>query len=301
MLNRTVLCALIFLYGFIFICSAQAGNVKNQTANKSHFTLWQLPSQVNNVGMSYVLRTANGKVIVFDGGWVQEAPYMRKFLAGLGNKVDAWFMSHPHDDHAGVLLEILKKPDGIKIDRIYQSSLAPEWYSKVELEWKSFTDAYYAAVKKSGVESVEVDPGMKIVLDGVEFEILSVRNPEILSNPYNNSSVVVKVVDSTKSVLFLGDLGVEGGKKLMAGPYASKVKAVYVQMAHHGQRGVNEDFYKAVAPKYCLWPIPKWLWNNDSGKGFNSGTWETLKNKVWINRLNVAKHYLSYKGLVKID
>ncbi len=272
-----------------------------QAKSGSHFTLWQLPSQINGIGMSYVIRTDGGKIIVVDGGWAREAAYMRSFLAPLGNKVDAWFISHPHDDHAGVLFDILKNPAGIKIEKLYQSSLPPEWYNKWEVDCIPFSDSYYAAVRDSKVKDIEVQTGMKFIIDGVKFEILGIRNLEITNNPYNNQSIVFKVSDSTKSVLFLGDLGVDGGKKLLAGPYGSQLQADYVQMAHHGQRGVDEAFYKAVSPKYCLWPTPKWLWNNDSGKGPNSGTWDTMQNRDWIEKLGVKENYLSFTGVIKID
>ena len=45
------------------------------------FTLWQLPSQINTIGNSYVFRTPNGKVVVMDGGVAEETPYLRGFLA----------------------------------------------------------------------------------------------------------------------------------------------------------------------------------------------------------------------------
>lgn len=35
---------------------------------KKTFTLWQLESQVNTIGNSYVIRTHSGKIIVMDGG-----------------------------------------------------------------------------------------------------------------------------------------------------------------------------------------------------------------------------------------
>lgn len=73
----------------------------------SWFTVWQLPSQLDTIGNSYVFRTRSGKVIVMDGG----------------TKVDAWFISHPHHDHIGALTEILKKPDGLEIKHIYHSRI----------------------------------------------------------------------------------------------------------------------------------------------------------------------------------
>lgn len=267
----------------------------------SKFTLWQIPSQIGSIGMSYVLRTGSGRIIVFDGGWAEEAGYMRGFLGAFGNRVDAWFLSHPHDDHAGVLLEVLKDPRDIAIDTLYQSSLDPEWYAVYEPDFADFSRSYYAAVEQSGVKSIEAQIGMTIEIDGVLFEILSIKNPEFEENPYNNQSVVVKVTDSEKSVLFLGDLGEEAGRKLLAGPMAGKVRSDYVQMAHHGQNGVDEDFYRAVDPSYCLWPTPEWVYENATEAGPNTGILTTMQTRDWVKRLNIKQHYLSFEGLVKID
>jgi len=44
------------------------------------------------------------------------------------------------------------------------------------------------------------------------LEILAVKNPEITTNLLNNSSVVIRVQANDVSVLFLGDLGREGGR-----------------------------------------------------------------------------------------
>lgn len=101
--------------------------------------------------------------------------------------------------------------------------------------------------------------------------------------------------------MFTGDLGVEGGDKLLNGPYGAKLKADYVQMVHHGQRGVSEKFYQAVNPQYCLWPTPLWLWNNDNGGGKGSGSWATLEVHGWMDKLNIQKHYISCFGLCKIE
>ena len=74
------------------------------------FTLWQLPSQINTIGNSYVFRTDKGRIVVMDGGVREEASYLRGFLAALGNEVEAWIVTHPHFDHVGALTEILNNP-----------------------------------------------------------------------------------------------------------------------------------------------------------------------------------------------
>ena len=68
-------------------------------SKKSAFTMWQIPSHKNTIGNSYVFQTKGGKVIVMDGGFPEEAFTLRGFIGALGNEVEAWFISHPHDDH----------------------------------------------------------------------------------------------------------------------------------------------------------------------------------------------------------
>ena len=111
----------------------------------------------------------------------------------------------------------------------------------------------------------------------------------------------MKVTDSKKSVLFLGDLGVEGGEKLLKNISGEKLRADYVQMAHHGQNGVSKAFYEVVQPKYCLWPTPRWLWDNDNGGGKGSGPWQTLEVRKWMAELGVEKHYVSADGLYRLE
>ncbi len=103
-----------------------------------------------------------------------------------------------------------------------------------------------------------------------------------------------------KTILFTGDLGVEGGRKLLNSSFGKKLHAEYVQMAHHGQNGVDEDFYRAVHPACCLWPTPEWLWNNDNGGGKGSGPWATLNVRSWMEKMGIKEHYIAKDGLCKI-
>ena len=64
---------------------------------------------------------------------------------------------------------------------------------------------------------------------------------------------------------------------------------------------VDEAFYRAVQPTYCLWPTPRWLWENDSGAGKGSGPWDTLNVRDWMSRLNIRRHYVAADGLHRID
>lgn len=251
--------------------------------------------------MSYVLQTSNGKVIVIDGGNTGDAPYLKGFLAALGNHVHAWFISHQHPDHADALTAILNDLDNLEIDRIYGSMLDENWVTAHARPYLKTTQELNLASRKSKREVIELSIGQQIELDGIRMEVLGIKNPEIRSNAINNSSIVVRISDASKSVLFLGDLGTEGGEKLLQSPYSQRIRSDYVQMAHHGQNGVSEAFYRAVQPTYCLWPTPQWLWDNDSGGGKGSGPWLTLTVRKWMEELDVRENYVSRQGLIRID
>ncbi|MFA6241512.1 MAG: MBL fold metallo-hydrolase [Candidatus Hydrogenedentales bacterium] len=281
-------------------CSVASSSDKPVRAKT--FTLWQLPNQTPTQIMSYVLQTRGGKIIVIDGGVAGDTPYLREFLKARGNKVDTWFLTHPHDDHMTALREIARIPEGLTIGSLYASMPDADWVSQTcnDSEKQQYAE-FIAAMRDAKRDLLELELGQTLRIDGLKIEVLGVKNPEYKSNPLNNSSVVLRVSDSRKSVLFLGDLGVQGGNKLLASPYVKRLHCDYVQMAHHGQNGVSQEFYRAVNPTYCLWPTPKWLWDNDSGGGKGSGKWKTLEVREWMNEFPIKKHYVMCEGLQTVE
>jgi hypothetical protein len=67
-------------------------------------------------------------------------------------------------------------------------------------------------------------------------------------------------------------------------------------MAHHGQAGVTKEFYAEVAPEVCIWCAPKWLWDNDAGKGFNTHCFQTVTVRQWMDEIGTVK-----KNIVDMD
>lgn len=266
--------------------------------SKESFVLWQLPSQVDTIGNSYVIRTVNGKVIVMDGGYEAEKDYLRGFIDALGGKVDAWIISHPHDDHIMALVALLDNPKGLKIEKIYHSRFSTDALIDGESESTAqITRKFYSQLDKATDIVVEdCHPGDEFEIDGVNFKILSEQNPEFAQrNPYNNSSMVVKMWDREKSFIFLGDLGVEGGQKLLDSQYAGDLECDYLQMAHHGQAGCDKKFYETVKFRACLWPSPTWVYNAEMGQ------LRTAEVRGWIKELGITEHYVSNEGLVRIE
>ena len=162
------------------------------------FTLWQLPSQVNTIGNSYVIQTVNGKLIVMDGGSEEETEYLRGFISALGAEVEAWFFSHPHDDHFWALINILKEPRDIKINNIYHSRITPETIETENGLSNQQVKELYAMFDNSPEYKVhDCHAGDEFEIDGINFKILSEQNPEF--KYYNNQSMVIKMWDDSNS------------------------------------------------------------------------------------------------------
>ncbi len=289
-----------FLFSLVICCLVLCTTALGTA--KPGFTLWQLPAQSPSQMNSYVLLTDNGKLCVMDGGTAADAAYLRGFLAAMGNEVEAWFITHPHSDHIGALNEILKAPADLKIHAIYHAELSTSFVEQHEKGSEALSKEFYGRLRQFDGRVIDMtEPGLVIPMGRTTFKILGVKNEEITANPYNNQSVVIKVWDTQKSVLFLADLGRESGDKLWNGPYRDELNCDYLQMAHHGQNGVSKDFYRNISFRACLWPTPRWLHDNDAGNGYNTHSWETIEIRDLMDEIGIKEHYWQFEGLQKIQ
>ena len=251
--------------------------------------LWMLASTTGAQNLSIVLKSPHGKLIVVDGGWEADADKLSSLILQQGGKVDAWLITHPHEDHVGALCAILNDSSRkIKIDKIYCSLATPDWYRQVSPTGAGIADQLLSAFTKLPVGTVtnNIGRGTEINIDDVNIRVLNNRGVYTY-NGVNNSSMVYKIRVSGQSILILGDLAYDGGKDLIKTCTAAELKSDIVQMAHHGQQGVDQDAYALIAPTTCLWPTPAWLWNNDNGGGVGSGPWGTLTTRAWMDALGV--------------
>ncbi len=272
-------------------------------------TLYQLNTVTGTQMNSYIITTADNKVIVIDGGFNEDAENMLDYLRRLTGEtlphVDAWFFSHAHCDHISCFLEIAEKHwDELTVGKIYYNFPSIQYCAR-ESAWGG-----YDAVIERFMADLPIFADRVVTMYGFDeydigeahIDVLYSPNCEIQNNYINNSSVIFMLTLGGKKVLFTGDAGVEEGDKCMA-LYAGtdKLRADYVQMAHHGQNGVEKRFYEAVAPTGCLWPTPKWLWDNDAGRGYNTHGWKTIEVQGWMDEIGVTEHYIMMNGTQVIE
>ena len=268
--------------------------IKIENINK--IELIQLSPQTKGQMMGYIIKTKNDKMIVIDGGLGEDAKNLLKYIQNHDNKVDYWFLTHNHNDHAGAFVEIMKSDD-VQVDNIYVSLNEKEWYQVNETTRAEFSETLIDTLNEEKIKDKVKSPELNeiINIDDINVEILGIRNPEFTENPGNEQSMVIKFDTGKTKLLILGDTGEKSSEKLLLNQ-KDKLKSDIVQMAHHGQAGATEELYKAVNPTICLWPTPEWLWNNDNGNGYGSGNWKTLEVRKWIDNIGVRENYVEKDG-----
>lgn len=258
--------------------------------------IYQLTNQSYSQMMSYIIE-CEGTTIVIDGGTSDDEEHLIQKIKSVSkdNKVEAWFLTHYHKDHTGALAKYLQSGDqSLKIENIYYNFPKKLWVKKYEENrYQDLIDIDAGLQKYDNKNVVYLNEKLKI--DDISVKVLRTYNKNITENAGNNSSSVYKFNIYGTKVLFLGDLGVEGGEELLALNGDAIQNMDYVQMAHHGQQGVNEDVYKVINPKYCLWPTTDWLWTN------TDGTYKTAETRSWIKKLNVKKNYVANKEDIRIE
>ena len=279
--------------------------------------IYQLTSDAGILMEAYVVKTPNQKIVVIDGGneTYLDKPYLPsaiRAILGLNEgeyfEIEAWFLSHGHNDHYGEMSMMLRNYDensNYKINNIYfdfpefeHSAYDPEDYSLeglatlkkglntyAKINDIECGDSYYDYLNGRVVNEEAVKSGLVFTIDGVRFEILQTWCLE--DDQVNGNSMVIRVIPSAKegkTCLLLNDVSIVSGARLLK-TYGEALRSDIVQMAHHGQAGADKDVYDMIAAKVRLWPTPFWVWNNT--ETYQIGT---VRAWVGVDERNVTEN-----------
>lgn len=266
-------------------------------------TLHMLKSVRDTINTSFILQDGN-TLLVFDGGFPCEADYLHDYLVQLGGRVNGWFLTHIHDDHIGAMLTVLNKYTDICVERIFCNFPSDEFIAKYEPRQTTMTSVelsqlFQRTITRLQIPLVRVNRGDWIPFGKMAVQVLLTPDESITTGAINNSSCVFSVTAEGKKLLFLGDLGPEGGARLLQSTSPDQLQSDYVQMAHHGQGGVSKEVYKVIRPQYCLWCTPTWLWDNSDGKpeNYDTGPFQTIVTRGFISEMRcVKRHYVMKDG-----
>lgn len=249
--------------------------------------------------MGYILVADSGELILIDGGMSGDADYLLASLRRVGGEkpvIAAWFVTHAHRDHVDALYEILQKyPDALEIRHIYHAIPDETVFATLEKGHSLITYQHVQEIFAAHADRVtRLHGGEQFTCGTARLSVLFVP-----AAPYaviNDTSVVYRLDAAGQSVLFLGDLSKNKEDALLAAAGDRCKDCDFVQLAHHGQKGVSEKFYTAIRPRCALWCTPDWLWDNDDGGGFNTHIWQTVTTRGWMKKIGVTRHFVSKDG-----
>lgn len=289
---------IIIIGAFILI------NIYNTNINANpgmRVTLLGGSNQVDKGGirsMGYIVRTRSDEVIFIDGGLNIDYETLNKYIKlYTDGNIDHWVITHGHDDHVGAFLEVLNKED-ITIENLYYNMLSEDWYEKNDPRGYASEKAFLDSLTNSKIlNHIVCQVGDKFKIDNIEMDIIRVANPEITDGDNGNeASLVFKLTakDVKKSIIFLGDAMTKASPEILKA--GERLKADAVQLAHHGNWGVTEDVYKAINPQVAFVNATEKLYNNDSGLGYNSGSWTSIIVREWLEKIGCNTFYKAFEG-----
>ncbi|MBR2043234.1 MAG: MBL fold metallo-hydrolase [Clostridia bacterium] len=271
--------------------------------------------------MSFVIVTKKNNCIVIDGGREEDMPKLKEYVGG--RNISAWILTHPHSDHIGGIMSEIKKNNlaDFDVEKIYYNfppiSLMDKTEDVPDVKYyvSEFNDVLVEFVNETEplIKDIShiVKQGESIQIDECKIDFIFSFHDGIYSNMMNDASLVFKVNAPNKSVLFLGDLGPDGGDILFR-ESRHLLKSDIVQMAHHGHMNVGMEVYAAIMPEACLWCCADWLYNEVEEPSYLSDVerlkkmkrirmYGTAVTRQWMDILGVKKHYVTKDGTQCIE
>lgn len=243
---------------------------KSLTTRNMYWKITQYASVTGNQSMAYSITDPNGRLIMIDGGWEQDANSIRSIVKSNGNHVYAWIVTHPHPDHVGALNKILSNnTTGIRIDHIYTTNVNDTRYEETKRDSDRIES--YRTFKKLTQNMNNVSKlveGDSFSALGLKFTVLHAWDKEVdafTSNLCNYGSLMFMVNGEQEKMLFCADTE-KAVQNSIIRRHKNELSADYVQAGHHGNWGLTAAFYDIVKAKIAFFDAPSYIVNDTSGK-----------------------------------
>ena len=194
-------------------------------------------------GDAMFIEAPNGNQVLIDGGPDGKVlSELGKVMSFYDRDIDLVALSHPQEDHAAGLIEVLKKYD---VKNILWAE--GEYNSPIFGAWRE-------AVKEESADEIDAVAGKTIDLGaGAILTILFPANStagSFVKNP-NDNSVVIMLEYKENRFLFTGDAESATERKLVG--MGTDLKADVLKVGHHGSNtSTTEGFLSEIKPQVAV-------------------------------------------------
>ncbi len=192
-----------------------------------------------------ILVQINNKNLLIDSGPKSDEKKFIGYLSSLNlDKLDYVIATHPHEDHIGNMVDVIKDYNILKF-------YAP----KVQSTTKTFEEMIDALkdkdlkinVIKRGTNSIDLGPNTQVTV----FSPMRDSYEDL-----NNYSPVIKIQYSNTSFLFTGDAQKDVEKEILDNNY--DISADVLKIGHHGSStSTSSDFLSKVNPSIAVISVGK--------------------------------------------
>lgn len=278
--NHIIGFLVILFIVILFVAEFLIMNSEDKVSQENNeWTITQYGSPSDYQAMFYTIQDKNNKLTVIDGGFREDSDYVAGIIKELGGEVDNWIITHPHPDHVGAFNYICENySNEIKINNIYAIKMDYDSYKEKAREWDDFDEfESFLSVTKNLKNVIYLQDGDEFDVDGLKGKVFNAYSDKIkdLSDDLaNDGSMMFKLTGNKENMLFCADVGYRISDKIIA-DYKDQLKSDYIQMGHHGNGGMTEEFYQLVNPKVAFFDAPEWLMKNINPSTGKAGKWDT--------------------------
>jgi beta-lactamase superfamily II metal-dependent hydrolase len=285
-------------------------------------------------GLSLLFRLADGSFVIVDGGHTTNSSYWannlinaieeqaKDYATGKNIRIAAWFVSHAHGDHMGMLRkEASKFASKFTVERVIANLMSEEELAKsfASSHGSNFgsgdgtsTNYVRQAAKTLGAEMISCHTGQRFYFGDTVFEILYTVDDFVpsITNALNTSTILVRAITTdakgnTSTMMVMGDVTGPAMAKCNK-LYGTDLKCEIVQVAHHGYSTWGNDSaiassYKYMSPEIVLWPQGSHAFPNYKEKSYSKVLWDGTNKSfkaLFVAGWNNTQHIvpLPYNG-----
>ena len=269
----------------------------------NQYIIYQLPMMDADGGCCYAIEFPDKSLVMIDSGYQSDATYIRTFIEEHGGVVRAWFITHPHFDHAGGIIQLLKeeaqaaidkKESTIKINTIYYAPFTEEFFTQNEegkdltvlnnaVLYKEFLEAMTYEELKAEENKIKYEPvelGQKIEFEDIKVTCMNSFDASVFD--VNANSLVLHFAIGTMSFMITGDITDQSLGNMQKYWGDSNLWDIdLIQIPHHGYLAgiTNDTLYKLTTPSVAFLDC--------SRNEYNTNAVNLQEHIKWIEQLKI--------------